>query len=347
MFLRRNIVVAALFVLLTACGGGDTSTANNPEQQVQVGNVAQGADNIKDVTLPNSGVAQEAGASEPGQKLLAFTYGPYTPYGWIDDQFTRSFIYVMTGGSGASAFLPPKKSEPTPRKPSNVGGLEAYEIPAQPIWRDVPLDIAWNGVTLNTEMREYMRTTMACAPACTMVIADILATAPLAKRPSLGAPPGSDLTSLGNETLDRFAYDWGSPRREEFEQKRLILLANAIDLKNDRLLAAWTALDKLIDKAQSSLGRLEYQYALVADQDGTYPDTRYGSVKMKKLEVWKYGTSLDPDHRYSQAYLKKMGVSMVIESEGTKEQVLVQEKIKLIDYYTNMGELPPGNKIFK
>ncbi len=109
---------------------------------------------------------------------------------------------------------------------------------------------------------------------------------------------------------------------------------------------AWEQLSGLISKAVT-LGPLEYQYALVAQTTGLYPDVRNGLVALNAGDVWKYGTSADPSSRYADSALRNLGLSMQVQSTGTKYQVLAQEKMQLIQYAVTNGTLPPGNKIFK
>jgi len=279
------------------------------------------------------------------------------PPGWIDDQFNRAYIFTFTGGAGRSAYDPPTKPNGTPPASSNVGGLDAYLIPAVPVFGPVPSDgswhppmapysVSWHGPAMSAEWRNFLETSMACAPACNMIIADILATAPVAKS-TLGPTNYGYPYSLGSEDLNAMFTDINNPRWELASSMPLDVLAKAIDRKAERLQNAWAALELLVDRAAFPDGTKEYQYALVVDRDGNYPDVRYGYVKMKALDVWKYGTSMDPESRYTKSYLQSLGVTMVIESQGTRIQVLVQEKVQLIRYYLYYGELPPGNKIFK
>ncbi len=72
---------------------------------------------------------------------------------------------------------------------------------------------------------------------------------------------------------------------------------------NRRLARAGLALDRLIDKSVGYGGPEEYQYRLVATADGVYSDVRGGEVSLKAGEIWKIGTSLDPDSRYSSRVL--------------------------------------------
>jgi hypothetical protein len=57
--------------------------------------------------------------------------------------------------------------------------------------------------------------------------------------------------------------------------------------------------------------------------------------------------SNDPNGRYSVNALLGLNLCMNIEVVGTRPQVLVAEKIQLINYAIIQGQLPPGNRIFK
>jgi hypothetical protein len=111
---------------------------------------------------------------------------------------------------------------------------------------------------------------------------------------------------------------------------------------------AWSQLETLVEKANQP-GPDAVQYALIAEASGVYPTATGGTTFMNAGDVWKYGVTGSPEPRYSRAFLTRtgMGLRMVPEVQGTRTQVFVAEKIKLIDYAITHGELPPGNKIFK
>jgi hypothetical protein len=273
------------------------------------------------------------------------SFSPYTQPAWITDEgFWPSYRLILNIGNGYSTVPPSGAGTPAAPNPSNVGGYAAYLIPAKMKSMPIPYAPTWNDQPLNAPWYNFLTTSMACAPACTMVIADIL---PGAARPtsmlSLGARPGSPQLSLGSPELDgHYLYPVGGPR----VSSDVISIAIALDRKAERLQKAWVQLETLLGYAVGT-GPNEYQYALMAKADGKYPDVRYGWVQMKTGDVWKFGTSMDPDSRYSQAYLDGIGVSMVIQYTGTRIETLVREKMNLINYYISHGELPPGNKIFK
>ena len=95
-----------------------------------------------------------------------------------------------------------------------------------------------------------------------------------------------------------------------------------------RLDNAWTQLSGLMAKATAA-GPLEYQYALIAQRDGVYPDVRNGLAQLKAGDVWKYGTTNDPNSRYPQNSIGTLNLRMEIQSTGTRYQTLVAEKLKL------------------
>ncbi len=93
--------------------------------------------------------------------------------------------------------------------------------------------------------------------------------------------------------------------------------------------------------------KLTETYALVANSDGYYPNVRGGNVYLKKGEVWKYGQTSDPEHRYTPKYMADYNLRMDDLFYGTKEECLIVEKIKIYGYYIENGCLPPGNRIFR
>jgi len=110
---------------------------------------------------------------------------------------------------------------------------------------------------------------------------------------------------------------------------------------------AWTQLENLVQKSAVATGPSEYQYALVAARPGLYPNVRGGVSTLAAGDVWKYGTSIDPNGRYPLAGVQGLGLQMVVQTTGNHYQVLAQEKAMLIGYALTHGSLPPGNRIFK
>ena len=96
-----------------------------------------------------------------------------------------------------------------------------------------------------------------------------------------------------------------------------------------------------------SPGPQGWQYALVAKQDGLYPDVRGGMVHLTKGDVWKYGESIHPDIRYPKIYLRYLKLEMDKQVPGSQKEIKIVEKEKLYNYYFENGHLPPGNKRFR
>ncbi|WP_304363292.1 RHS repeat-associated core domain-containing protein [Porphyromonas macacae] len=96
---------------------------------------------------------------------------------------------------------------------------------------------------------------------------------------------------------------------------------------------------------------LDELYALVARKDGWYPVFEYGKKNLvgemflKEGDLWKIGTSKDASKRYTQKYLKEIGVKMEVLYSGiSRKATLLLERLKLKGYEAWKGFLPPGNK---
>lgn len=105
-------------------------------------------------------------------------------------------------------------------------------------------------------------------------------------------------------------------------------------------------LEKLLNKNDTGTPN-EFQYALVANSAGNYPNVRGGTTYLERGEVWKYGTTYDLEGRYSVTKLAALNVSMQIQSRGSLISTLIAEKTQLIFYAITHGALPPGNSRFK
>ncbi|MEO6732216.1 MAG: RHS repeat-associated core domain-containing protein, partial [Ferruginibacter sp.] len=111
-----------------------------------------------------------------------------------------------------------------------------------------------------------------------------------------------------------------------------------------------------ITKPPQKKKRTYIQYVLVADQDDEFePDVEFdimergfkepqGKMKLKRDDVWKYGTTVNPEKRYTQKWLKEKRLRMVRQTSGTKDEVLRREKKKIQAYIKKYGVRPPGNK---
>ena len=96
---------------------------------------------------------------------------------------------------------------------------------------------------------------------------------------------------------------------------------------------------------------LDELYALVASKDGWFPVFEYGKkapvgeMYLKKGELWKIGTSKNASKRYTQKYLRNIGVDMkVLHTNISRKTTLFLENLKLRGYLAWKGHLPAGNK---
>ncbi len=89
------------------------------------------------------------------------------------------------------------------------------------------------------------------------------------------------------------------------------------------------------------------QYSLRALGPGNYPSVRGGTVNLAEGDVWKYGQTTSPESRYSNAELGRLGLTKVVEFQGSQKMALIQEKLKIYSYFLINGSLPPGNRIFR
>ena len=98
---------------------------------------------------------------------------------------------------------------------------------------------------------------------------------------------------------------------------------------------------------EKKLKRQGVQYSLRALESKEYPDGLFGgTIYLEKGDVWKYGETLNPKKRYSQAWLDRMGLEFYEEAYGTKIEIFFYQLEKLFIYYLAHDRLPPGNKIF-
>ncbi|HIE4003933.1 hypothetical protein [Stenotrophomonas sp. S4] len=71
-------------------------------------------------------------------------------------------------------------------------------------------------------------------------------------------------------------------------------------------------------------------------------------VWLSRGELWKFGTTQNADKRYSQKYLSGIGtggVELRKEFVGTKAEALTLEQMKIDNFLSQTGQLPPGNKV--
>jgi RHS repeat-associated protein len=82
------------------------------------------------------------------------------------------------------------------------------------------------------------------------------------------------------------------------------------------------------------------QYVLKARVKGKYPVMEWGKkdpvsyINLKKGDVWKYGTTVNPNSRYSQTWLIKMGLEKKTEAVGSKPFVMAREVIQIVSYFS-------------
>ncbi len=64
-------------------------------------------------------------------------------------------------------------------------------------------------------------------------------------------------------------------------------------------------------------------------------------------DVWKFGTTKNHATKYPQSFLIKLGVEYKPQFSGTLQEALSVEKANILEYFDDIGNLPPGNKIIK
>lgn len=89
------------------------------------------------------------------------------------------------------------------------------------------------------------------------------------------------------------------------------------------------------------------QYSLRATVTGPYPNVRGGTTILSVGDVWKFGETTSPEHRYTQTYLNTMNLNRVDEFFGNQRAIKIAEKSKIYGYFLIHGNLPPGNRIFR
>lgn len=162
----------------------------------------------------------------------------------------------------------------------------------------------------------------------------------------LGIMPASPLPKMEGEVgPSRFTLSWAAvPVREE-GQRPIGPFGGATWATYWAVIKPQKALEELKKKTG---GAPSEQYALVAKSSQSYLNVRTGeSVDLKEGDVWKYGQTSRPEDRCSERELRAMGVEYVTQFKGTKREVLIEEKRKLINYFLEHHHLPPGNHIFK
>jgi hypothetical protein len=110
----------------------------------------------------------------------------------------------------------------------------------------------------------------------------------------------------------------------------------------------------IVDKMQKEIDGIKQrateppgtQYALTAKTSGHYPNVRGGTTYLNAGDVWKYGETTSSD-RYSDKYLRSMGLNFSPQFFGNQMEIKVQEKVMIYGYFFGNGSLPPGNSIFR
>ena len=100
------------------------------------------------------------------------------------------------------------------------------------------------------------------------------------------------------------------------------------------------------------LGRRSVQqYALRATKSGFYPVMKRGFRRPQELQwldvgdAWKFGTTKNPFKRYSKRWLRRNNLDRVKEFEGNASEARSLQNMKIDNYKSQNGHLPPGNKI--
>jgi hypothetical protein len=113
--------------------------------------------------------------------------------------------------------------------------------------------------------------------------------------------------------------------------------------------------DRAYDSRIERLNNSE-QYALLALESDWYSCSHCPSGKywLATNEVWKYGTSINPESRYTDEYLRENNVYYVPQFNGTLQECLEEEARKIYKYYEHPQNLkrhssiriarPAGNK---
>jgi hypothetical protein len=198
-----RLLGAALFALLSACGGGNSGadTQNSSASKMVALSAPSPAfphgvplDRISNSPLYDpSSFNKPLGSISPNylsdsiveesisgrKKQGDFSSSPYTPIGWIDDFETRAFVFTYTGGIGAPAYRPMVAPVPLPAPvPVPLVGFAAYKTVAIP--NVVPFENLWPA-PMSPIWRTFMIEQMACWPICSMRVSDVLPGAPQPK----------------------------------------------------------------------------------------------------------------------------------------------------------------------
>lgn len=111
----------------------------------------------------------------------------------------------------------------------------------------------------------------------------------------------------------------------------------------------------LSSKAPVKVGAQVEQYTIRAAEDGFYPVMKRGfgnaqeAAWLNKRDVWKFGTTKNPQTRYSQSFLDNTGAGLKYTTEfsGTLKEATTLERMKILNFKQQTGFLPVGNKIVR
>ena len=115
----------------------------------------------------------------------------------------------------------------------------------------------------------------------------------------------------------------------------------------------WGAIKKIDKDIEGILSKTRkenpgFVYELRARREGDYRNVRTKQiVHLKEGDIWKIGETTNESVRYSKNSYEFKYFNMKPVFYGTKTEILIEEKIRLRDYYVKNGCLPPGNKIFR
>lgn len=127
-------------------------------------------------------------------------------------------------------------------------------------------------------------------------------------------------------------------------------IANGIAYMTDEMTKIVARVNaQIVNLAKKERPRQGNVYELRAPYDGYYLNVRTGKKDfyMKAGEVWKYGESHDPRHRYEKGSYEDSLKMYIYEPKRSRTENLIHEKTLLLEYYMQHGHLPPGNRIFK
>lgn len=134
-------------------------------------------------------------------------------------------------------------------------------------------------------------------------------------------------------------------------------MSSTWDPSLDKALGSGTSTPEqgLLDKMATEIGGIVQRnlgpegevYSLRATRSGDFPNVRGGSTFLNAGDVYKYGETTQPDSRYSNTDLQRMGLRYEEEYRGSQAMAKIVEKLRIYGHVLENGELPPGNRIFR